>query len=271
MESRNLDLFRALKFCLFYILIVMIGTPLAVYLISFLTENYIFGWNVSFESILKSTALDDSILILGNLLIILLFLKKGYTNINECCSRPAIASFDKSLLLWILILQLSSLLPINLFTALLDFSDYANVTSESEQNIVEVVGVCLFGPFAEELVFRGGVEEYLLRWKHNAALAIVLSSLLFGLLHLSPSLIVGAFLLGLLFGWVYYRCRNVLACFLMHMVNNTAACLSNWLRPDDCTSFDILFQTRVIIITLFCIPFMIASLITIKNKTLRKA
>ena len=43
-----------------------------------------------------------------------------------------------------------------------------------------IVGICLLAPFAEELVMRGGVEEYLLRWKPNAALAIVLSSLLFG-------------------------------------------------------------------------------------------
>ncbi len=134
-----------------------------------------------------------------------------------------------------------------------------------------IVGICLLAPFAEELVMRGGVEEYLLRWKPNAALAIVLSSLLFGVLHFYPSLIVTAFLNGLLYGWVYYRSRNVVACFLMHMVNNTASCLADWLRPDDSTCLDILFQTRVIIITLFCIVFMIASLGNIKKKTMQKA
>ena len=55
------------------------------------------------------------------------------------------------------------------------------------------------------------------------------------------------------------------------MVNNTASCLADWLRPDDSTSLDIMFQTRVIIITLFCIMFMIASLVNIKKKTLQKA
>jgi membrane protease YdiL (CAAX protease family) len=181
------------------------------------------------------------------------------------------ASFDKGLFLWILILELSAILPINLFVAILDFGDYATATSDSALSVASIVGICLLAPFAEELVMRGGVEEYLLRWKPNAALAIVLSSLLFGVLHFYPSLIVTAFLNGLLYGWVYYRSRNVVACFMMHMVNNTASCLADWLRPDDSTSLDILFQTRVIIITLFCIVFMIASLVNIKKKTLQKA
>ena len=103
-------------------------TPLGVYLISFLSENYLFGRSVSFELILKNSVLDDAILILGNLLIILLFIKKGYTNINKSCCRTAMASFDKGLFLWILILELSAILPINLFVAILDFGDYATAT-----------------------------------------------------------------------------------------------------------------------------------------------
>lgn len=271
MKSRNFNLFRALKFYLYYVLIVLIATPLAVYLISFFAENYLFGRSVSFNILLDNSTLDDIILILGNLLIILLFIKKGYTNVSKSCSRTAIASFDKELLLWILILELSSILPINFFVANLGFGDYATSTSDSTLSIAAILGTCLLAPFAEELVMRGGVEEYLLRWKSSAALAIVLSSLLFGVLHLYPSLIVATFLNGLLYGWVYYRSRNVMACFLMHMVNNSASCIADWLRPDDSTSLDILFQTRVIIIMLFSIAFMIASLVAIKNKTLRKA
>ncbi len=271
MGSRNLYLFKALKYYLFYVLIVLIATPLAVYLISFFAGNYLFGWRVSFELILNNSTLDDIVLILGNLLIILLFVKKGYTNVNKSSGWTAMASFDKKLLLWILILEFSSILPINLFVANLDFGDYAISTSDSALSVAAIVGTCLLAPFAEELVMRGGVEEYLLRWKSNAAIAIVLSSLLFSVLHLFPSLIAASFLNGLLYGWVYYRCRNVAACFLMHMVNNTASCFADWLRPEDSTSIDILFQTRVIIITLFCIAFMIASLAAIKNKTLQEA
>lgn len=270
MESRNVNLFQAFKYCLLYVLIVLIATPLGVYLISFIVENYLLGRSASFELLSNSSVLDDIILILGDLLIILLFVKKGYANVGKSCGRVAMASFDKELLLWILILELSSILPINLFVAVLDFGDYASATSDSGLSVAAIVATCLLAPFAEELVFRGGIEERLLRWKPNAALAIVLSSLLFGVLHFYPSLMAAAFLNGLLYGWVYYRTRNVVACFLMHMVNNSASCLADWLRPDDSTSLDILFQTQVIIISLFCVAFLVASLVAIKRRTLRE-
>ena len=158
--------------------------------------------------------------------------------------------FDKELLLWILILELSSILPINLLVDCLNFNDFTSSTSDSGLSVAAVVGTCLLAPLAEEMVMRGGVEEYLLRWKPNAFLAILIS---------------------LLYGWVYYRSRNVVLCFLMHMVNNVASCLADWLKPDIGTVFDIFFQTRVIIITMFCVVFMVASIMTIKKKTLQKA
>lgn len=40
MERRNSNLFKALKFYLFYVLVVLITTPLVVYLISFFVEKY---------------------------------------------------------------------------------------------------------------------------------------------------------------------------------------------------------------------------------------
>ena len=105
MKSRNSNLLNVIKFYLFYVSIVLIATPLVVYLISYLSENYLFGRSVSFEQIFKNSVLDDVILILGNLLIILLFIKKGYTNVNKSCCRTAMASFDKGLFLWILIFR----------------------------------------------------------------------------------------------------------------------------------------------------------------------
>ena len=67
MERINSNLFKALKFYLFYVLVVLITIPLVVYLISFFVEKYFFERNVSFNLILNNGILDDIILILGNL------------------------------------------------------------------------------------------------------------------------------------------------------------------------------------------------------------
>lgn len=131
MERRNSNLFKALKFYLFYVLVVLITTPLVVYLISFFVEKYFFERNVSFNLILNNGILDDIILILGNLFIILMLVKKRAVIINKSCRRTAKVSFDKVLLLWILILELSSILPINLLVDCLNFNDFTSSTSDS--------------------------------------------------------------------------------------------------------------------------------------------
>ena len=51
MESIYCNLYKALKLYLFYILIVLIATPLAVYAFSFLIGKYLLGWSISFDFI----------------------------------------------------------------------------------------------------------------------------------------------------------------------------------------------------------------------------
>ena len=62
MERINSNLFKALKFYLFYVLVVLITTPLVVYLISFFVEKYFFESNVSFNLILRYFNHLDTIL-----------------------------------------------------------------------------------------------------------------------------------------------------------------------------------------------------------------
>ena len=65
----------------------------------------------------------------------------------------AMASFDKGLLLWILILELSSILPINMLVAFLDFGDFATFTSDSALSIAAIVGTCLLTSSLKKYVF----------------------------------------------------------------------------------------------------------------------
>lgn len=212
---------------------------------------------------MNNSVLDNITLIIGNLFLILLFIKKRYTNIDFSINQFK----DKALFSWAFVLELSSILPINLIVASLDLGDYAMAVSGGSLNAASVLGICLLAPLAEELVMRGGVEEKLLQWKYNGILAILLSSFLFAILHFYPSMIMGAFLNGILYGWVYYRTRNVLICFLMHFTNNTISCFVDWFYSSNGISPDILFQTNIIIIVLFCLIFMIASILNIKGKT----
>ena len=90
----------------------------------------------------------------------------------------------------------------------------------------------LFAPIYEELIFRGWILARLVR-RHSNLVAIVVSSLLFGLLHLrniywlEPEVLVRSMLFtGLVAGpfwaWVTLKCRSLWPAVIMHYLNNLA-------------------------------------------------
>lgn len=85
-----------------------------------------------------------------------------------------------------------------------------------------LISVSVFAPFFEEWLCRGLVLRGLLQ-KMSPAAAISVSALFFALIHLNPWQAVPAFILGLLFGYVYYRTGSLKLTMLMHCVNNTMA------------------------------------------------
>lgn len=84
------------------------------------------------------------------------------------------------------------------------------------------VVVVLTGPVFEELVVRGVILQGLLR-SHRPWVAIGQSALLFGIMHYNPAQSINALLLGLVFGWLYYRTRSLLLCMTMHVLFNSLA------------------------------------------------
>ena len=80
----------------------------------------------------------------------------------------------------------------------------------------------LIASIMEEWLFRGIILDGLLR-TYTPAKSIILSSVLFGILHLNPWQFVGATLIGLFSGWIYYRTKKLTLSILVHMTNNLAA------------------------------------------------
>lgn len=82
-----------------------------------------------------------------------------------------------------------------------------------------ILCVSVLGPVLEELLFRGAITKELLR-RYSPAKAILLSGLLFGIFHLNPAQVISACLIGFLFAWLYYKTRSLVACMLIHILNN---------------------------------------------------
>lgn len=86
------------------------------------------------------------------------------------------------------------------------------------------IQLCVLAPIFEEILFRGLIMRRLL--KYGAPFAIVVSALLFGMLHGNMSQIPFAFMMGLALGYFAYRLGSVRASILLHaLVNGTSLAL----------------------------------------------
>ena len=89
--------------------------------------------------------------------------------------------------------------------------------------LINLLCVSVMAPLFEEWLCRGMVLRGLLGKGMKPVWAIVISAAFFALIHMNPWQAVPAFLLGCLFGYVYYRTGSLKLTMLMHCTNNTFA------------------------------------------------
>ena len=82
----------------------------------------------------------------------------------------------------------------------------------------------IVGPATEELLFRGFVQRIFHR-NMEGWLAVLLASIVFGLAHFSPTLLPGATLAGLVFGYLFWRTGNLVYPIVGHAAYNLSSLL----------------------------------------------
>ena len=92
------------------------------------------------------------------------------------------------------------------------------------QRIALSLLAAIVAPVCEEVAFRGHMLT-LWRARLRPAAAIVVTALLFAMLHLDPVRFVAVFLLGILFGWLAWRAGSLWPAIFAHAANNATASL----------------------------------------------
>ena len=82
---------------------------------------------------------------------------------------------------------------------------------------------CLLGPLLEELLYRGVILQG--ARKYNEQFAIVLSALIFGVMHQNYQQFILAFMLGLVLAAVTLRSGSIIPSIVMHIIVNTSGVL----------------------------------------------
>ena len=131
---------------------------------------------------------------------------------------------------------------------------------------ITLISVSVFAPLFEEWLCRGLVLRGLLQ-KTNPATAIIVSSLFFAVLHMNPWQALPAFILGALFGYVYYKTGSLKLTMLMHCVNNTLAVIFSKLPSmEEAESFaDIMSPWAYAAIFVACIAFVAGACVVLRN------
>ncbi|GGP01886.1 hypothetical protein GCM10010992_04060 [Cloacibacterium rupense] len=110
------------------------------------------------------------------------------------------------------------------------FGEFYHFFSEQMSNISEepflmFLLVSFFAPIIEEILFRGIIQKGMINNGVKPKTAILISAFVFGFIHFNPWQFVGAFLLGIVLGVVYFKTKSLLMSILLHSFNNTIAAI----------------------------------------------
>ncbi len=89
------------------------------------------------------------------------------------------------------------------------------------------VTIAVIAPAAEELLFRGLLQKSLAH-RLPVAAAIGVSSAVFAAMHMDAYAFPALFAMGAAFGYIYYRTGSLRVNILLHMINNGAALVLDW-------------------------------------------
>lgn len=121
---------------------------------------------------------------------------------------------------------LGAMVTINLCSEFIDLPNFMEDTFfDMSRNLFGILSVAIMAPLVEELLFRGAIEGHLLKQGKRPASAILISALIFGIIHINPAQVPFAFAIGLVFGWLYYRTGSVVPGIIGHFINNSIACI----------------------------------------------
>lgn len=123
----------------------------------------------------------------------------------------------------------------SIFNNIINFLDVSNILSETDKVslttsrlLIYLLNGCILAPISEELLFRGILFE---SYDHDFSRkkAIILSALLFSLMHANMQQLIYAFVAGILFNLIYCYTKSIFICIIVHGGNNFIFIMLNYI------------------------------------------
>jgi membrane protease YdiL (CAAX protease family) len=102
------------------------------------------------------------------------------------------------------------------------FESFLNVSGMGPL-IINLLVVAVVPAIGEELLFRGVLQDLFIRWSKNIFLGVLITSLVFALLHFQFLSVLPRFVLGMILGYIFVWTRSLWMPVLAHFINNALA------------------------------------------------
>lgn len=208
---------------------------------------------------------------LSGVITLCLFVKLRWAEVSPAYLR----SRPWGVLMWSALASLGMLVPSLWFQEMLP--PLPDILQEMMTEVMKeplgYMAVGVFAPMVEELVFRGAILAVLLTVFPRSWQGIVVSALLFALIHVNPAQMPHAFICGLLLGWMYVRTGSIVPGVVFHWVNNTIAYILCNILPDPTITLTEFYHgdtKRVLLSVLFSLCILMPSLLQL-NRIMKKA
>jgi membrane protease YdiL (CAAX protease family) len=89
--------------------------------------------------------------------------------------------------------------------------------------IFALIIMAFFPALFEELFFRGALQTLLVKWWKKPLIAIVVTSVVFSIIHMSVYLLLSRIVLGFVLGWMFHQTKNIWINTIAHFLNNAIA------------------------------------------------
>jgi membrane protease YdiL (CAAX protease family) len=123
--------------------------------------------------------------------------------------------------------------------------------------VLTFLGLCVCVPLAEEMVFRGVIQQIFTR-NMGGVLGFVLAGLTFGAVHLNPHLLISISFFGIYLGFIYYATGNLTYTITAHALFNTVALIQLTATPVEEADLPFYLQdVRVFVIALVLLIFFL--------------
>lgn len=120
-------------------------------------------------------------------------------------------------------------------------TEYLTTFTSDWELLIAILVIAVLPAIGEELVFRGLIQNQLLKATDNIHVSIWFAAFLFSAIHFQFFGFVPRLLLGALFGYIYYWSGNLSLAMLAHFVNNCASVLAIYLHQKG--AFDLDMET----------------------------